>query len=221
MRLIALLSWYDERPDWLAELVASMARAGVDHVVAVDGSYALYPRAQGSSGSMQAAVVTATALGARMGVTVHVPQGPWIGNEIEKRTFMFAAGHLIADPGEDWLWVCDGDEVITTAPGIREALERTPLDVGEVLLWDRDGSTGPIRKLFRTHPGGIRVEGHHARYLNGADEVLWNAGHPVGVVDAENVWDVRVQHRPAERSELRNEHRNRYYALRRTAGVEG
>jgi hypothetical protein len=37
--VIACVSWWQEPPGFLAELVASLGRAGVDHLVAVDGSY--------------------------------------------------------------------------------------------------------------------------------------------------------------------------------------
>lgn len=220
MRLICLLSWFDERPDWLAELVASVARAGADHVIAVDGAYALYPQARGSSGSTQAAVVAAAALGAGIGVTVHVPEQPWVGNEVEKRTVMFRLGHAIAESGRDWLWVCDADEVITRGAGVRDELTCTDLDVGEVLLVENGGHL-PIRKLFRAQPGGIRVEERHCRYLTGVDTVLWDAARPSQQVDAESLWDVRVLHRPADRDALRDQGRNSYYEVRRMAGVEG
>lgn len=219
MRIISLLSWFDERTSWLAELVASMARAGVDHVVAVDGAFMLYPDARGASPSEQAQTVIAAALGAGMGVTVHAPAHPWLENEVEKRSFLFAAGHLIAEPGVDWLWVCDSDEVIETVVGPRARLEASEFDAGEVTLVESDGQY-PIRKLFRAHPAGIRVEGHHARYVNGVGDVLWDARDVEGWVAAEDCWDVRVRHRGHERPQRRLDARDDYYALRDDLGVE-
>lgn len=226
MRLIALLSWYDERTDWLAELVASMARAGVDHVVAVDGAYALYPQAGGTSGSQQAQVVTACAVGAGMGVTIHVPQGPWIGNEVEKRSALFSLGGVIAEPGTDWFWVCDADEVIAQAAGVREQLERSDLAVAEVLVEEHvaqgayEWNRAVIRKLFRAHPAGIRVEHHHARYVNGDGDVLEDRGHPLGQVEAKSLWDVKIHHRPGDREEYRTAKRLSYYETRRNLAIE-
>lgn len=224
MRLIALLNWFDERTDWLTELVASMARAGVDHVVAVDGAYGLYPQARGSSGSDQARAVIASALGAGIGVTVHVPQEAWAGNEVEKRSFLFAAAHLVAEPGKDWLWVCDGDEVITNAAGLRGTLERAAAVVGEVILWERAGDHeaghSPARRLFLAHSGGIRVEHRHCRYVNGDGAVLWDAAIPVDQVEAEPYWDVRVEHRAATRDAYRNMKRNEYCERRELLGAE-
>jgi hypothetical protein len=206
MRLVGLLSWFDENPAWLAEVVASLAGT-VDHIVAVDGSYALYPEARGSSGSEQADAVTSTAQGARMGVTLHVPQWPWVGNEVEKRTAMFALGHLIAAPGEDWLAVVDADEVWTHAAGLRDALARTDLDVAEVLVYERvaqgehELNRTMIRKCFRAQPDGIRLVGTHSHYRANVG-ALWNP------------------HRPGGREAYRTRARLAYYDRRSRFGTE-
>jgi hypothetical protein len=222
MRLVALLSWFDENPAWLAEVVASLAGT-VDHIVAVDGSYALYPEARGSSGTEQADAVTGTAQGARMGVTLHVPQWPWVGNEVEKRTAMFALGHLAAEPGEDWLVVVDADEVWTHTAGLRDALARTDLDVAEVLLYERvaqgdhELNRSMIRKCFRAQPDGIRLVGTHCHY-EAAVGALWNSHGPQ--VPAEQLMDVRVRHRPAGREAYRTRRRLAYYDRRSQFGAE-
>jgi hypothetical protein len=224
VRLIACLSWFDEPAPFLAELVASLADAGVDHLVAVDGSYGAYPNSSGSSGSEQACLIHAAAQGAGMGVSVHCPQIPWAGNEIEKRTFLFAAGHLVAEPDTDWLWIADGDEVVTTAHGLRDKLEATSMDVAEVELWTRAGddewSRQPIRKLFRAQRGGIRVENHHARYVAADGRVLWDSGEPLAQVPADQFWDVRVRHRPECRPHYRNMKRWKYYERRKQLALE-
>jgi hypothetical protein len=218
MRLIACLSWYDEQPAQLAELVASMARAGVDHVVAVDGAYALFPCARGGSPSEQADAITHTARGAGLGVTVHVPAGPWAGNEVAKRSWLFELAHLLAEPGEDWLWVLDADEVIDTADGLREQLERCETDVAEVLLVDETGVSA-LRMLFRAQQGGIRVTGTHSTYIDRRGRRLWA---PTGsMAEAEQLFDVRVRHRPHTRRRERDLARRRYITVRDDVGAEG
>lgn len=224
MKLIALLSWYDE-PVWaLTELVASLARAGCDHLVAVDGAYALFPEARAQSPGEQAQALLAAAQGAGMGVCIHVPQEVWFGNELEKRTFLFAAGHQVAEPGEDWLWVCDADEVILEAIGLRERLEATEHDVAEVILRmneNGDGGLEPIRKLFRAQQSGIFVRTNHFTYQTGDGRLLWE-GHlppkPV-LVGAETMHFVRVDHRRT-RKDRRLEDRQRYYDRRKEHGIE-
>lgn len=218
MRIIGLLSWYDEDPGMLSELVAGMARAGVDHVVAVDGAYALFPRGKGGSHTEQAAAVFYTARGAGMGVTIHVPRTPWARNECQKRSFMFAAGHLTADPGTDWLWVCDADEVIEESGDVRYELAQTDLDVAEVLL-EEDGGHMPIRKLFRAQEHGIRVQGTHSTYLGDSDVPLWAPDGPQQA--AEQLFDVRVRHRPNARSVDRELAQDTYYRVRDDVGAEG
>jgi hypothetical protein len=46
-------------------------------------------------------------------------QEPWQGNEVEKRSALFALSDTIACPG-DWVWVCDADEVVTDAYGVKD-----------------------------------------------------------------------------------------------------
>jgi hypothetical protein len=225
VRLIALVSWFDEQPAWLAELVASLARCGVDHVVAVDGAYALYPQARGSSGSEQAHVVASSAAGAGIGCTVHVPRDRWLGNETEKRSFMFRLGHALATPGDDWLVVADADEVWEPAGSLRSELEAASGDVGEVLLYEQDRVTGAgvtstmIRKCFRAQPSPVRVVGHHARY-ECADRVLWDAARPAAQEPSAWLSDVKVRHRPTERAAYRTDRRNAYYGLRSSVNLE-
>jgi hypothetical protein len=218
MRLIALLSWYQEDVAWLAELVASMARAGVEHVVAVDGAYALFPQARGQSPSEQAQTVLATAAGAGIGVTVHSPALPWPGNEVQKRSWLFAAAHLVAEHGRDWLWVCDADEVIETAPD-REALGASSSVVAEVLLVQDDGAH-PVRRLFRAHSRGITVNGRHGRYVDGAGRVLWDSCDPASQVEAVSAWGVRMRHRSSQRAAARTSARLAYYQRRDTRHLE-
>lgn len=223
MRLIALVSWFDEQAAWLAELVASLATAGVDHVVAVDGAYALYPHGRGNSGSEQGRVVAATALGAGMGCTVHQPAFPWVGGEVEKRSVMFALGHLAAVPDEDWLVVADADEVWEQPHGLRDALSGTELDVAEVMLVERTGhgrSNAMIRKCFRAQPGGIWVEDRHCRYVAADGRVLWDQARRGEEVEALTLMDVRVLHRPGEREAHRTVDRLDYYVRRRELNAE-
>jgi hypothetical protein len=224
MRLIGLVSWFDEQTAWLAELVASLAAAGISHVVAVDGAYALYPQARGHSGSEQGQIVASAALGAGMGCTIHQPAMPWIGNECEKRTALFALGHLVAVPDDDWLVVADADEVWERASGLAGTLAATDLDAAEVLLYEntQHGRENTVsRKCFRAQRDGISVQSHHAHYVAGDGRVLWDAARPGLHEEALTVLDVEVRHRPTERLAYRTQRRNSYYGARRALSVEG
>jgi hypothetical protein len=226
VKLIALLSWYDE-PTWcLTELVASLARAGVDHVVAVDGAYALYPEGRAQSPGEQAQAILAASQGAGMGCSLHAPRDVWFGNEVEKRTFLFAAGHQVAEPGEDWLWVADADEVVTESTGIRDALEQTTFDVGEVVLdaFSANGGEGQafIRKLFRAQSSGIWLRDNHFTYMTGDNRMLWQGAYSTSpeLMAACPLHFVRVSHRSFVRDDHRMAQRRRYYDRRRDLHAE-
>lgn len=217
MRIIGLLSWYEEPCSWLAETVASAAKL-CDHLIAVDGPYAEFPGALDKpvSPTEQASTILHAAAGVGMGSTVHVSREPWWGNEVEKRTFMFGLAETISTP-DDWFLVIDADEVVTKVPqDARELLAKTELDVAKVLIWERgDQDTGlAARRLFRGLRG-MRYDGCHyvvtvptetgVRVLSGDDRIQT-------VEPFEELWDLRLEHRSRYRSAVRNGMKNQYYA---------
>ena len=225
MRLVGLLSWYDESPRLLYELVTSLGRTGVDHVVACDGAYGLYPGGEGTSGSEQHDAILDAAVQADIDVTLHVPSKPWAGNETEKRTALFALGHAVAQPYEDWLVVADADEVWSN--NLRSTLEESQLDsfdVGQVTLYEGEQSKPrgifPIRKLFRADPSGIKVSRAHYIYQTGDGRYLWAPHRPIEEEPAIQLHEVMVHHRPSERTPERLNGRARYYDYRVQAQIE-
>ena len=217
MRVIGLLSWYEEPAPWLAECVASAAKL-CDHLIAVDGPYALFPGAvrKPASGGEQAEVIARTAAGAGMGCTVHVPRQPWWGNEVAKRDFMFRLGSTMAESG-DWFLRIDADEVLTQVPGdARTLLDATRLDVAEVTMWERDDmdSQFPLRALFRALPGIGIQQAHYVVTAPGGDGMRVLCGNEVvhRAEPAEALWDVRMEHRTRQRSALRRRLKDDYYA---------
>ncbi|MFF9310085.1 hypothetical protein ACF1BS_04155 [Streptomyces sp. NPDC014748] len=221
MRIIGLLSWYEEPAPWLAECVSALAGL-CDHVVAVDGPYALFPGAvrTPASGSEQADTIAHVAAGAGMGCTIHVPRQPWWGNEVAKRDFMVQLAMTMAEPGVDWLLRVDADEVFTQVPGdTRKALAGTDLDVAEVTMWERGGDQPdgqfPLRCLFRALPG-IRVQQAHyvvtVPAAGGGTRVLVGNETVHQAVPALPLWDVRLEHRTRHRPAARRALKERYYA---------
>lgn len=221
MKLIALLSWFDEPVELLRECVASLGFC--DHLVAVDGCYALYPAASCRSSRLQTNAIITTAIKTRLPLSLHIPSGPWQGNEVEKRSAMFRYGNALAEPG-DWFLVIDGDETVAQADlGLKRVLEDCPEDVAMFKLvgWAQDQNL--VRGLFRADPT-LRVEGAHYRYIVGhGDErrVLWgnvevdreetafNAGHLL-----------MVRHQRHRRPDDRLQAANRYYEARDQAYIE-
>lgn len=230
MKIIGLLSWYEESPAWLAECVSSAARL-CDHLIAVDGPYAAFPGAlkKPFSGTEQADAILRTAAGAGMGCTVHAPRQPWWGTdwggEVEKRDFMFKLGQTFATP-QDWFFRIDADEVLTQVPAdARDRLARTDLDVAEVTLWEREASPDfvdisedyemPLRCLYRALPG-IRIEQAHYVVMAGIGDrrkVLRGDGSILREEPAEQLSDMRLEHRSQQRPKGRKRLKESYYAM--------
>lgn len=211
MRVVGLLSWYEEPASWLAETVASAARL-CDHIIAVDGPYAQFPGAlrKPASGSEQADVIAHAAAGAGIGCTIHTPRAPWWGGEVEKRDWMFRTAELITTDA-DWLLVIDADEVLSTVPpDTRDLLAQTDLDVAELRIWDRDGSEILDRRLLRALPG-LQVEGAHYVWT-APGKVLRGNQTLQELAPAAPLWDVRMEHRYRHRAQDRQADKRDYYA---------
>lgn len=222
MRIHALLSWYDEPTPWLAELVASLGRNGVDHVVAVDGAYFLYPKARPASPADQQETVLRTAQGAGMGCTLLVPQERWGGNEIEKRTAVFRAAEAATEPNVDWLLVVDGDMVLTSTGNWRDALADLDANAAQVMVWERDTGSGetqaPCTLMYRAIPG-LHVETNHFTYRTGDGRYL-RGGTLVDVEPPESLLNVKIEHRQRQRPQVRKESQQGYYARRASVRAE-
>jgi hypothetical protein len=234
VKVIALMSWYDESPTWLAATVASVARL-CDHVVAVDGAYAHYPNGRGSSGIDQSSAVRMAAEAAGMGCTIHVPSRSWVGDEVAKRGFLFRAGNLVAEPDEDWFLVIDADEMIVECDvnAVRHQLVNTEHNTATVDLETYTDHTArdegmsdfthraahPARRLFRAATEPIRVEGQHWHYVArrfGRDEILWGRGDGL----AEFLTGIRMEHRTHLRPPTRRADSQAYYRLRDAMRLE-
>lgn len=234
MRVIALMSWYDESPARLAAVVASVSRF-CDHIVACDGAYRLYPGGRPSSGCDQAQAIQMAAEATGIGCTVHVPSRVWEGNEVAKRSFLFGLGHLIAEPERDWFLVIDSDEVITACDvdALRDTLASTDRNVatvmhegyadhtavGDHLAQIEHRTAHPARRLFRAAAEPIRVEGQHWHYVrraDGHDEVLW--GRFQGA--SEEIPGTVMEHRHHLRPPSRRAGAATYYKLREALRIE-
>jgi len=224
-RIIGCLSWYNESPAMLAACVQSLTF--IDHLVAVDGAYATFPSSQPHSAADQASIIQNTCRNLNIGCTIHAPTHPWIGGEVEKRTFLFHLAEANAQPYDDWYYVADADETIThILEHPRQHLEDADEDAAHIMYWwhrpHQPPDTRPfptplreqttIRKFFRAIPG-LHVDQAHYRYRTPNGRLLWNAGG-----DSEPVLDlsdiIRVQHRNAERDLWRQQEAQRYYEHR-------
>lgn len=234
MRVIALMPFFDELPTWLGATTASVSRF-CDHLVAVDGAYALYPDGRGSSGTEQSAAIREAAEAVGIGCTLHIPSSKWQGNEVEKRTFLFSLGSLVAEDG-DWFLIIDADELLVEHPSwVKDALSETNAVVAEVSLRRltdysnsalpqplaqhlQPWSSSPVRRLYRALPN-IRVEGNHFTYVadyNGTKTYLWNRSKEPAL----DLTTVVIEHRNHLRPQARASAARTYYSIRDRAGAE-
>lgn len=142
-RVVALLSWWDEKPEWLARTVTSVAPFCVG-IVAADGCYALNPFATENSHPEEVDAIKQAASQAGLPLTLKQRGGLWGGGQVEKRTHMFNLAQRVS-PAPDWLFVINADEHVDHHDGVLTTLAATQHDVGEVQgLPDTMG-----RRLFR------------------------------------------------------------------------
>lgn len=216
MRLLGLLSWYDERPSWLGAAVTSMAFAGCDHIIAVDGAYMGFPNGQTRSGYDEHMAILESCRGAGIGCTLYAPPDLW-PDEPTKRTTCFQLAETISDES-DWYFLMDGDQVITESFGLLDALENAERDFAQVTFWERDGSAFPVRCLFRAQRGLHLKNNHYTYAVNGetlCETFVGGAGNlPLDLLF------VRVEHRTRDRDKTRDTAKKLYYSRRDRLGLE-
>lgn len=245
-RVIGLLNFWDESPTWLAATVASLARV-CDHVVALDGRYALFGDERLASPQEQADAIAHAAYGAGVGLTLVQPRRVYL-DEMEKRTALFQYGLVEAEPGTDWFLVLDADEVLD--PTVTRYAIDAYLD--EAVKHDAAVVCGMLRETIDEHANvqrsiasrkievdptpiapsprlwlahrDMRVEGYHFHY-SGTDEdgnrvVLWNRDGDGERVDWSIAEQLVVETRCLLRSNHRAAQRTEYYATRDELGIE-
>lgn len=228
MHLIGLLAWFDEPPEILARCLVGLACGGVDHVVALDGRYALFPTDRDVSSPNEYAAILLGCRELGIACTISQPSGPWMGGEVEKRTALFAAGLAVSRPG-DWFWVQDADQWTTECPDdLKDRLAATDLDAAEVMMLDKVAEAAAVanwparfslRSLFRAQP--IVVRTNHVNYMTADGRHLWGRDGEGRVCNALDLTDcVTVEHHPQARQHDRLVAKLGYYHARDTAGVE-
>lgn len=228
MKLIALFNFYDEPIELFVEALASLPTAGVDHVVAVDGAYALFPDGQPASHPNQHAAIHLACRELGMSCTMHAPSGLWEGGEVEKRSFLFALGWACARDG-DWFIVHDADMVVKCCPAdLKERLAATEHEAAEVEVLDVVAQRAKqldwperfeFRGLYRAQR--ITVGPSHCIYSTADGRHLWGETVRQSTEPCLDLTrDVLVEHRPDERPVARQLAKLQYYAQRDEARVE-
>lgn len=135
MKLIGLLSYFDESASWLSTVVAGMGQF-CDAVVAVDGGYALYPGSRPRSMPEQADAIRLAAEAVDLELILYQPKEIFWQNEVQKRNLTLKLAGAIAEPDVDWVAVFDADMHImkTNRDSIRWDLENTKLNVATMTV---------------------------------------------------------------------------------------
>jgi hypothetical protein len=222
MRIVGLLSWFEETPSWLGASILSFATIGLDHLVALDGAYELYPDGFRRSGTEQHETITETVQACGIGCTIHTPERLWKG-EREKRDFLFMLGGLVTGP-DDWFVVLDSDEVVTDSSlNIPGTLGEAQEDVGETMLWERveDDTVREVRsrKFFRAATGPI-VGKTHYEYVSEDGRMLRGNENYTTLEPAIDLTGLRIEHRTLQRTPERRHKQQTYYRRAQLAGIE-
>lgn len=225
MRVVGLLSWYEESPQWLAEMIASLPKAGISHLIALDGAYGLFPGGTPTSDLTNVQAIQASCEAHGLTYSIHQPEEVWEGNEVEKRSALFELAEQVTTE-DDWLFVMDADEVITDVPADFTArLAETSLDVGMVTFEEPPREDGPaasyrwqrkrrypIRVIFRAIRG-IRVVQNHWTYVTPDGRRLWGQNKRT-LEPALDCTDLEIYHRSDHRHEARRADQYAYYRTR-------
>jgi hypothetical protein len=227
MKIWCLLSWYEEDPDWLAEMIESVAEF-VDGVIAVDGPYPLASRAGFSDGEQYAAIEESCE---RLGLELHLHA--CAKPEVKKRAYMFKAALRVAEPMQDWFLIMDGDMYLDDPSWPERArfhLERTDKHSAEVTFHNLDPEIDgnpkkrAFRSLFRAIPG-LTVEGSHSTYtvpdFEGERLLMWQGTATREAIPALDLTKhIHLYHRPHLRDPQRQALRAGYYDRRSSANIE-
>lgn len=219
MRLVGLLSWFEEEPDWIHECVQSLA-GKIEHLVALDGGYGLFPGARPASDDKQHRALVRATRKAGMGLTLELPPNVW-DSEMSKRSRLFRLGELLTGP-EDWYFVMDADQLVTEWPAdLRELLERTERDVALTRFVEPHPAAAtkrfPIRNMFRAIRG-LYVTANHFTYMTPDGRKLWGPGRQEEALDL--TAGVHIEHRTHFRRKTRKERSRVYYRKRDRLAVE-
>jgi hypothetical protein len=221
-----------------------MARV-CDHIVALDGRYALYPDQRLQSGLAEVQAIIDTARSAGCGMTLHTAPRTF-KDEMEKRTMLFKLGALEARTELDWFFILDGDEVLIECPPKQEVtglLAATSADVVAATLFEK---TDPHQDEWRTDLGmklqtewryecrtprlwralnDMRVVGYHFNYVGerstGETVELWGMDGSVDRAEwASLCGKMIIENRNRLRGKQRDADREAYYKDRDELGIE-
>lgn len=159
----AALAWYDEQPESLERLIASLA-GRVDVLVALDGRWDGMP-GETVSPSEQTEALAAACAGAELELVAPAVSEPWESQVAKRAALMGAAG----EHGE-WVLVVDGDEELV-APGPIAGLLPTADEISCLVSienvnrpWPHSELAPMVVRMPRLFRAGVTVAKRHDGY---------------------------------------------------------
>ncbi len=249
LKVVGVLTWYDESASWLSTAVCGFGRV-CDEIVAIDGAYSMYPGARPRSHPDQAEAILAACETMGIGCTIHRPSDLFYGQEVDKRNVSLKYAGARLTPGEDWIMVFDADYQIMLLEDpaiVREKLENTDKNVVTYTILDghdilADEVTAEVcmdvaidtdwtirdRGIFRWTddlrygPSHFFLQGTYdgeVEWLRGPD--LYPSGASIVAAEADHLGrHLVVVHRNAKRAKVRRDAAAGYYAMREQHGFE-
>lgn len=110
MRVLALLSHYDEDPLALLQCVNDLAKIGVTDLIAVGGRYESFPEQPVLHSQMsEIDALASRCLFHDIDLTLEITKNAWHGDEVAKRQRMLELAHVIAGGEDAYICVWDAD----------------------------------------------------------------------------------------------------------------
>lgn len=225
MKLVAMMAFYDERAVNIDHAVECVARLGATHVVAVDGAYALFPDGAGRSPNIESVsrvlIERCEVLG--LGLTLHVPDQVFAGNEVEKRQLMLDLA-LAQTTSTDWLMPWDADFHLEA--GARDLKPDLEVLGYSGALWadvEINDSVHPtlgwytLRLILCASRGLCLTTNHYTyRWMSGVETIVQPRQHDAPGHQA----SVRIRHKPDDRQPGRRDRQRTYYERRHAQEIE-
>lgn len=230
MRLIGLLSFFDEDEKYIEGNLQDLHALGVSKVVAVDGSYARY----GGNARSPLSLIEKLYFGTKkldMGLLLYQPTDPWAGDEVEKRQVMIDLAWSIAED-DDWfvVWDCDyklismmndSNDPQWGREDLRFLLMGGYTDFAIVSFTESSQDNGyhPMQMFIRAQP--VEMDGNHHTYRLRDGRRSQILRRPVeNMADALDLSEIKVLHRVYQREPERRARQTAYYERRDRDGIE-
>ena len=226
MRIHALLSFFDEPPELLAECITRLRAVGIDRLIAIDGAYDLYPSEDKTSSFACFNTLLDETLRHGIDIVLRNKAG-WSGNEVEKRTYMLEVALEDTKP-EDWLLVVDADHFWESDVDLHEllanagAFDFARVSFAEVFHPNGNPLWAPARPLMRAR-SDLRMGSNHYTYELDYEGKGFSTflERPEPSVPAFDLMDlVHVVHKVYERHPAQRARQISYYHRRDTEGIE-